>query len=288
MKELWDYERYGIPSKERSRYFFSKNSGLQNQSVFYVTDDFSKPPRELIDPNTLSADGTVALSGSAISDDATLFAYGLENAGSDWEDWKVRNVATSKDETDQLHWIKFSGASWKKDGSGFFYSRYAEPKGENKLRAQVFNQKLYFHRLGTPQSQDKLVYERPDHKDWLFGGQVSEDGHYLVIEVSHGTDPKKRIFYKDLTNSDAKVVELLPEGDAAYDFIGNEGATFWFRTDLKAPLGRIIAIDTTQPLPAKPDELVTGVSGQTRRRESGRRLLRGQLPEGCAQPDQAF
>ena len=162
----------------------------------YTTDSFAKSPRELIDPNALSKDGTVALSGSAVSDDAKLFAYGLATAGSDWEQWKVRDVATGKDQADDLDWIKFSGASWMKDGSGFFYSRYDEPKDENKLRAQVYNQKLFFHKLGTPQAQDKLVYERPDHKDWLFSGEVTEDGHYLIIDVSQGTDPKNRIFYQ--------------------------------------------------------------------------------------------
>jgi prolyl oligopeptidase len=256
LKELWDYERYDVPSKEQSRYFFSKNSGLQNQSVVYTTDSFEKPPRELLDPNALSKDGTVALSGSAVTDDARLFAYGLATAGSDWQKWKVRDVATGKDRPDDLDWIKFSGASWMKDGSGFFYSRYDEPKGENKLRAQVYNQKLFFHKLGTPQSEDKLVYERPDHKDWLLLGEVTEDGHYLILDVRHGTDPKNRICYKDLTNPGGKVVELLPAGDAAYHLIGNDGATFWFQTDLKAPLGRLIAIDTTQPLPPKPNELI--------------------------------
>jgi prolyl oligopeptidase len=257
LKELWDYERYGVPFKEQARYFFTRNSGLQNQSVIYTTDSFAKLPRELIDPNALSKDGTVALGGSAVSDDAKLFAYGLATAGSDWQQWKVCDVATGKGRPDTLDWIKFSGASWMKDGSGFFYSRYDEPKDENKLRALVHNQKLFFHKIGTPQAQDKLVYERPDHKDWLFSGEVTEDGHYLVIDVSQGTDEKNRIFYQDLTTSDAKVMELLPSGDAAYSFIGNEHATFWFRTDLNAPLGRIIAIDTTQPLPAKPNELVS-------------------------------
>ncbi|MEO7165411.1 MAG: prolyl oligopeptidase family serine peptidase [Spartobacteria bacterium] len=256
LKELWDYERYGVPSKEEARYFFNKNSGLQNQSVVYTTEDFAQPPRALLDPNTLTADGTMALSGSAVSEDGKLFAYGLETAGSDWQKWKVRDVATGKDQPDKLDWIKFSSASWKKDGSGFFYSRYAEPKGENKLRAQVYNQKLYFHKLGAAQAEDKLVYERPDHKDWLFGGEVTEDGKFFIIEVSKGTDPKNRIFYQNLTKPDAKVVELLPNGDAAYRFIGNEGATFWFRTDLNAPLGRVIAIDTTQPLPVQPNELI--------------------------------
>ena len=211
LKQLWDYERYGVPFKEQSHFFFTKNSGLQNQSVVYTTDSFAETPRELIDPNALSKDGTVALSGSAVSDDARLFAYGLETAGSDWQQWKVRDVATGKDQSDDLDWIKFSNASWKKDGSGFFYSRYDQPEGGNRLRAQVYNQKLFFHKLGTPQSEDKLVYERPDHKDWLFGGEVTEDGHYLIIEVSQGTDPKNRIFYKDLTKPEAKVVELLPQ-----------------------------------------------------------------------------
>ena len=288
LKELWDYERYGVPFKEQARYFFTRNSGLQNQSVIYTTDSFARSPRELIDPNALSKDGTVALSGSAVSDDAKLFAYGLATAGSDWQQWKVRDVATGKDRPDALDWIKFSGASWMKDGSGFFYSRYDEPKDENKLRAQVYNQKLFFHKLGTPQAQDKLVYERPDHKDWLFSGEVTEDGHYLVIDVSQGTDPKNRIFYQDLTTPDAKVVELLPNGDAAYSFIGNEHATFWFRTDLNAPLGRIIAIDTTQPLPAKPDELVAGVVGQAGRRKPGWRALRRAIPERRAQPGEAL
>ncbi len=256
LKELWDYERYGVPFKEESRYFFSKNSGLQNQSVIYTTEDFAQAPRELIDPNKLSKDGTVAMSGTAVSDDARLFAYGLETAGSDWQRWKVRDIATGQDRPDDLDWIKFSGASWLKDGTGFFYSRYDEPKGENKLRAQVYNQKLFFHQLGTPQKEDKLIYQRPEHKDWLFSGTVTDDGHYLIIDVSHGTDPKNRVFYKDLSKPESQVVELLPNGDAAYNFIGNEGPTFWFQTDLKAALGRIVAIDTTQPLPAQPNEVV--------------------------------
>ena len=256
LKELWDYEKFGVPEKEQTRFFFTKNSGLQNQSVIYTTENLAKPPQVLLDPNTLSQDGTVALAGSAVSEDARLFAYGLAAAGSDWQEWKVRDVATGKDTTDDLNWVKFSGASWKKDGSGFFYSHYDPPKGENKLRAQVFNQKLYFHKLGTPQAKDQLVYERPDHKDWLFGGNVTEDGRYLIIEVSQGTDSHKRVFYQDLTEPDAQVIELLPKADASWQFIGNDGPVFWFKTDLDAPLGRIVAIDTTKPLPAQPNELV--------------------------------
>jgi len=252
LTEIWDYERFGVPFKEGVRYFFSKNSGLQNQNVLYTTTNFSETPRELLDPNLLAKDGTIALGGLDVTDDARLMAYGLATAGSDWQQWKVRDVGTGKDRPDLLDWVKFSNASWKKDGSGFFYSRYDKP--ENKLRAQVYNHKLFFHQLGTPQSQDKLIYERPDQKEWLFNAEVTDDGQYLIIGVQRGTDPKNRIFYKNLADPKSKVVELLDKGDAEYDFIDNEGPVFVFRTNLDAPLGRIISIDTSKPL--KINELV--------------------------------
>src|SRR5437588_440815 len=160
LTEVWDYERFGVPFKEKSRYFFSKNTGLQNQNVFYTTTNFFEKPRELLDPNVLAKDGTIAVGGVDVTDDAKLMAYGLATAGSDWQQWKVRDVETGKDRQDVLDWIKFSNTSWKKDGSGFFYSRYDKPDEKNKLRSQVYNHKLFFHQLGTPQSQDKLIYER--------------------------------------------------------------------------------------------------------------------------------
>jgi prolyl oligopeptidase len=251
LTELWDYEKFGVPFKENGHYFISKNSGLQNQSVLYSSTTLAEPPHELLDPNTLAKDGTVALSGMAISDDAKTMAYGLAAAGSDWQTWKIRDVESGKDRDDELKWIKFSSASWKKDGSGFFYSRYDEPDEANKLRSQVYNQKLFFHKAGTPQSQDVLVYERPDQKEWLFDGKVTEDGRYLIITVTKGTEPKNRLFYKELSKDDSKVVELLDKGDAAYDFLDNDGPVFWFRTDLNAPLGRIVAIDTAKPAEMK-------------------------------------
>jgi len=256
LTEVWDYERFGVPFKEKGRYFLSKNSGLQNQNVLYTSTNLSKLPKQLLDPNTLAKDGTVALSGLDVSDDAKLLAYGLSTAGSDWQQWKVRDVETGKDRPDQLDWIKFSGAAWKKDGSGFFYSRYDKPGEKDKLRSQVYNHKLFFHQLGTPQSQDRLIYERPDQKEWLLNAEATDDGHYLIITVQRGTDPKNRIFYKDLTDPNSKVAELLDKADAKYAFLGNDGPTFWFRTDLNAPLGRIISINTTKPLPPQPDELV--------------------------------
>ena len=254
--ELWDYEKFGVPFKQKERYFISRNSGLQNQSVLYVASDLKEKPRELLDPNKLAKDGTIALGGLAISDDAKLMAYGLAASGSDWQTWKVRDVHTGEDRGDELKWVKFSSASWAKDGSGFFYSRYDQPNEKDQLRSQVYNQKLFFHKLGTPQSADTLTYERPDQKEWLFNGEVTDDGHYLIITVSKGTDPHNRIFYKDLAAPDARVIELLPNGDAAWHFIDNDGAVFFFLTDLETPLGRIVAIDTSKPLPANPREIV--------------------------------
>jgi prolyl oligopeptidase len=260
LTKLWNYERYSPPVKEGGLYFYQKNDGLQNQSVLYVTKSLSETGTVLLDPNKLSADGTIALAGTAISHDGKYLAYGLATSGSDWNEWKVRDIATGKDLSDHLKWVKFSGAAWTKDGSGFFYSRYDEPNAKTKLEDVNYFQKLYFHRLGTPQSEDVLVYERKDQKEWGFAGEVSEDGRYLLVSVWVGTDPRNRFFYKDLTNKDAKVVELIPNLEAAYNFIGNDGAVFYFRTDLNAPRGRVIAIDTTKPDKAAWRELVPQAS----------------------------
>jgi len=247
LTRLWSYERYGIPFKEGGHYFFTRNDGLQNQSVLYTVDSLEAKPRVLLDPNKLTADGTAALSGYAISENGRLMAYGIARAGSDWQEWKVRDVKTAQDLSDEIKWVKFSGASWTKDSKGFFYSRYDEPKPGEQLKGVNYFQKLYFHRLGSPQSEDKLIYERPDHKDWGFGGEVTEDGRYLIIHISQGTDTRNRVFYRDLRAPESKVVELLNEFDAEYSFIDNDGPRFWFRTDLKAPRGRVIQIDITKP-----------------------------------------
>lgn len=246
LTKLWNYERYGVPFKQGDRYFYFRNSGLQNQAVMYSVTSLAAEPAMLIDPNTLSADGTVALSGLAVSHDGKLLAYSLSASGSDWQEWKVRDVLSGKDLSDDLKWVKFSGASWTPDGSGFFYSRYEEPK-DDALKGTNYFQKLYYHRLGTPQSEDALIYERPDQKEWLFSGGVTDDGRYLVINISQGTDVKNRLYFKDLKDKDSQVVKLLDEFDAAYSFIDNDGPVFWFQTDLDAPRGKIIAIDTRNP-----------------------------------------
>ena len=240
---LWNYEKFGIPFKKGSRYFYFKNDGLQNQSVLYTLDSLDDEPQVLLDPNKLSEDGTVALSGLAISDDGNLMAYGLSTGGSDWIEYKVRNIETGEDLADHLKWIKFSGASWTIDNKGFFYSRYDEPNEKTLLEDVNYYQKLYYHRLGTEQAEDILVYHRPDEKEWGFSGRVTEDGRYLIISVWRGTDPKNLVFYKDLQNPNAEVIELISEFEASYSFIDYDNDTFWFRTDLDAPKGKVIAID---------------------------------------------
>ncbi len=245
--QLWNYEKYGIPYKEGNRYFYFKNDGLQNQSVLYTLTSLDGEPRVLIDPNTLSEDGTIALSGVAISDDGNRMAYGLSTSGSDWQEWKVRDVETGDDLSDHLKWVKFSGASWTTDNQGFFYSRYDEPNDATKLEDINYYHKLYYHKLGTAQSDDLLIYHRPDQKEWMFNGAVTEDGHYLIIYVSQGTDPKNLVFYKDLQTPNSPIVELISEFEANFSLIDNDGSIFWFQTDLDAPRSRVIAIDIHNP-----------------------------------------
>jgi prolyl oligopeptidase len=246
LTELWDYEKYGAPFKRGGRYFYSKNDGLQNQYVLYVTESLDAEPRVLLNPNELSEDGTIALAGASVSEDGKLLAYGLSDAGSDWVEYHVRDVDTGDDLPDLIKWVKFSGASWTKDGQGFFYSRYDEPKGDALAEANYY-QKLYYHRLGTPQPEDQLIYNRPDHKDWGFGGSVTDDGRFLVISISQGTERENRVYYKDLQAQDGEVVALLDDFDAQYGLIDTDGPVFWFFTDLDAPRGRVIAIDIRNP-----------------------------------------
>ncbi len=248
LTKLWNYERFTVPQKRGGRYFYQHNNGLQNQNVLLVAESLNAEPRELLDPNTLSSDGTVALSGMAITDDGKLLAYGTAASGSDWQEWHVRDVDTGKDLPELIKWVKFSGASWTKDGKGFFYSRYDEPKqGAAVLRDVNYFQKVYYHQVGSSQADDKLIYERPDNKEMGLNGSVSDDGHYLIIHVSQGTSPKNRLYYKDLTQADAPVVKLLDDFDAQYLFIDDDGPIFWIQTDLDAPRSRVIAIDTRHP-----------------------------------------
>lgn len=247
LTQLWNYEKLSVPFKKGDRYFFSKNNGLQNQSVLYSRKSLTSEPEMILDPNLLSEDGTVALSGLALSDNAQYLAYGLSESGSDWQTWHIRDLSTGEDLSEQLQWIKFSGAAWTPDHQGFFYGRYDEPDENNKLEGVNYYQKLFYHRLGTPQSADLLIYERPDQKEWGFQSVVSEDGDYLLIHVWLGTDARNLLFYKDLKSPEAPVTELISTFEASYSFIGNQKSLFWVKTDLNAPRGRVIAIDLNHP-----------------------------------------
>jgi len=256
LTQLWNYERYSVPGKEGGHYFYTRNDGLQNQSVLYTLKNLSDTPRVLLDPNKLSSDGTVALAGIEVSPDGKLLAYSTAASGSDWNEIKVRDIASGKDLADHVKWVKFSSTAWTKDGKGFFYSRYDEPKEATKLADVNYFQKLYFHRIGTPQSADTLVYDRADQKEWGFQAHSSEDGRYLLITTSKGTAPKNRVSYKDLSKPDAKVVDLIDNFDGGYDFIDNVGSVFYFSTDRNAPKKRIVAIDVTKPAEANWKEIV--------------------------------
>jgi prolyl oligopeptidase len=243
LTELWDYEKYSAPFKEGGKYFYYKNDGLQNQSVLYVTDSPKAEGRVLLDPNKLSSDGTVALSGMSISDDGKIMAYGVSVSGSDWQQWRFRDVETGKDLPDVLKDIKFSGASWSKDNAGVYYSRYPAVDEKAKLTALNYDQKVYYHKLGTPQSEDYVVYERPDDKEMSVGAGVSEDGNWLIIYVSKGTSPKNMIYFKNLTMERAPIMPLVDKLEADYNFIGNDGSTFYFSTDKDASRKRIVKVD---------------------------------------------
>jgi prolyl oligopeptidase len=240
---LYNYERYGSFYKAGSRYIYARNDGLQNQSVLYVSDSLTGAGRVLLDPNTLRADGTAALSGTSPSNDGKLFAYAIAEAGSDWAVWHVRDIATGKDLPDEIRWSKFGDVAWTPDQRGFYYQRFPEPKAGEALREQNQNAKLYLHRIGQPQSADTLVYERPDQPKWMFDANVTDDGRYLVLVVETGDFGKNLVFYQDLRATAPKTVELISKLEATYIPLGNRGSVMYFQTTDRAPKGRIVAID---------------------------------------------
>ncbi|MBS1823110.1 MAG: S9 family peptidase [Acidobacteria bacterium] len=246
LMELIDFERYTAPRRRGTRYFYSHNTGLQNQNVVYWTEGLGGEPNVLLDPNTMSADGTVALGGLSFSDDGAFAAYAIADAGSDWMKWYVRDVSTGRDLPDVVAWSKFSSASWLKDGSGFFYQGYDAPEAE-ELKATNYFHKIFFHKLGTPQSEDRLVFDRPDDKELNLGAAVSDDGRYLMIYQAKGSSPKNELAVMDLAHPDAPIVSISKVADAIYSPIDNDGTLFWIHTTLDAPNGRVVAVDLAQP-----------------------------------------
>jgi prolyl oligopeptidase len=258
---VWDYPRFGTPFKKHGEYFFYKNDGLQNQPVLYHQTSRSAAPTVLFDPNALSPDGTIAVSMAAVSEDARHLAYATSVSGSDWTDIRVRDIATGTDLSDHIRWVKFSEIAWSHDQAGFFYSRYPAPENDNPLLAVNRFHRLYYHRLGTAQSDDQLIYQRLEHPDWGMTGHVTEDGRYLVISLWLGTDRRNRVYVADLKDPlhpelTAAPLGLLDDFDAHYGFVANEGARFYFRTDLDAPRGRVIAIDLAHPERAAWQEVI--------------------------------
>ena len=259
MEELWNYEKVSPPVKRGGRYFYTYNDGLKNQPALYWMETLEGQAQELLDPNLFSEDGTVALAGYSISEDGRLLAYGLSASGSDWQEWRFRDVDTGKELSDCLQWVKFSSATWSGDGAGVFYSRYDPPEEGLAYKGPNYYQKLYYHRLGTPQEQDELVYERPDQKEWGFSCEVTEEGRYLVIYVVHGTHRENLVFYKNL-HSGGEVIELVNQFGAEYSLIGSEGPRLFFLTDLDAPMSRIIAIDLDNSSRSEWKEIVAETS----------------------------
>jgi prolyl oligopeptidase len=249
---VWDYPRFGTPFKKHGEYFFFKNDGLQNQAVLYHQSNRGATPRVLLDPNALSPDGTIAVAMVSVSEDARRLAYATSVSGSDWNEIRVRDIATGTDLGDHIKWVKFTEIAWSHDHAGFFYSRYPAPENDNPLLAVNRFHRLYYHRLGTEQSADQLIYQRLEHPDWGMTGHVTEDGRYLVITLWLGTDRRNRVYVADLKDPlhpelTAPPLRLLDAFDAHYSFVANDGSLFYFRTDLDAPRGRVIAIDLAHP-----------------------------------------
>ncbi len=247
LKTLWNYARQSAPNKEGNNYFFYKNDGLQNQSVLYIQRGETAKPEVFLNPNTLSPDGTTAIAATSVSKDGKWFAYGLSKAGSDWNEFYVRDIATGKDNADKLEWVKFSGAAWWENG--FFYTRYPEPKKGATLSASNTNPKIYYHKIGNPQSKDSLVFEYPSDPLIGIGASTSEDESYLIIELTKGASDNSAVYVKNLKKKEAKLQPIVTNYDNAYNFIGNEGENLIFVTDKSAPKRKVVMIN-----PSKPDE----------------------------------
>ncbi len=254
LKALWNYPRISMPSKRGGHYLVWKNDGLQDQSVLYVREQLHGPDRLLIDPNTLSTDGTVALGPVAVSEDGKWIAYALKSAGSDWEEFRVREIATGRDLEDRIVGAKYWGADWTQDSQGFIYSRFPESRKDDPTFNPVANGKIYYHRLGTPQSADVLVFQDAEHPLRMHAGGITDDGRYLVISSSNPGRTENALSYIDLVDPrqpklTGPVVPLMPNYDANYGVVGSKGDTFFVETNRAAPRGKIVAVNLSAPAP---------------------------------------
>jgi prolyl oligopeptidase len=246
--ELWNYPKTGVPVREGGRLFYTRNSGLQKQAPIYVRDSLTAAPRVLLDPNVLSQDGSLSLSQWKPSPDGRLLAYTLSEGGADWRTIHVRDIQQNRDLDDRVKWMRFSALAWTKDNRGFFYSRYPEPPAGKVLEAALSGQAIYYHRVGTPQSEDRLIYERKDLPTWFLGGVTTEDGRYLLISMAKGSGNENRLYYADLGDPmkpdvAASIRPVIEADDAEFTPLGNEGSLVYLRTDRAAPNRKIIAVD---------------------------------------------
>lgn len=241
LTKLWNYARYGTPTQAGGKYFYRKNDGLQNQSVLYVASDYSSDGRVLLDPNTWSEDGTVALANGEPSDDGRYFAYQKSASGSDWRTIHILKIDSGEHFDEQLKWVRFSSIEWNHDSTGFYYNRYPEPEEGEEFQSVALNPAVYFHQLGTPQSADVLIYKRPDHPDWHFGIEGTDDGKYLLLTIEKSTDAKNQLYYRDSSGTEWK--PLIADFENQFQLIGNDGQRLFLLTDFEAPTKRVVSMD---------------------------------------------
>jgi len=245
--ELWDYDKYGTPFKRGGRYYMSIARKLENHAVIYRLDTLDGEKKVLFNPNTWSKDGTVALAGMCFTDDGKYVAYAIQDSGSDWQTWKIRDIAADKDLPDVMEHLKFTAPAWNHDSTGFYYAKYPEPDASEKFTSLNTRMKLMVHKLGTSQADDAEIFYQPEHPDWGYNAIVTDDGRYLVVTIWVTTDNKFRIMVQDLQQPDSKLTDLIDRFENNYAFVDNDGPIFYFRTDLNAPNGRLIAIDLRNP-----------------------------------------
>jgi prolyl oligopeptidase len=244
LTKLWDYPKISAPSRKSGYFFVFKNDGLQNQSVAYIKKSLDGEEKVILDPNKLSDDGTVSLSNFSVSEDGKYLAYGISRGGSDWSEFFVKEIETGKMLDDHIEWVKFSGISWYKDG--FFYSRYPKPADGDALKGVNENSKVYYHKTGTPQSEDKLVYEDTEHPQWGFHTGVTDDNKYLIISVTESTSGNA-LYVKDLSNCNKGVIKIVENFEQDYNIVDHIDGKLYVLTNDGAPKYRLIAIDPQNP-----------------------------------------
>lgn len=267
LSQLWDFPKFGVPFERGGRWFQMRNSGLLNQAILYVMEAPDAEGRVLLDPNTLAEDGTVAVSSIAVTEAGDLLAYSTSEGGSDWQTWRVRDVASGEDLPDLIEWSKFSGASWRKDGSGFYYCALEKPASGSEFLEATSPRWVAFHRIGTAQSADEIIYFNPDEPEWGPRAQVSDDGRYLLISISHGTKQEEQLHVLDLEEEGAQLRPLVDDFESKAIYVTNKGSTFYLLTEYEAERQRLVAVELDNPgreawrdVVSEADSLLLGVS----------------------------